>query len=112
MRTGGRDRVASPARPARVDTDEWQLDDRRDGRVLVTNLQPARDDVRARAAPRCTASSVDGGIVPEIRGGIAMTRALISADNHVFEPVTLWQERLPAGFRERGPRSSSATTGS
>ena len=33
-----------------------------------------------------------------------MTRALISADNHVFEPVTLWQERLPQGFRERGPR--------
>jgi predicted TIM-barrel fold metal-dependent hydrolase len=32
------------------------------------------------------------------------TRALISADNHVFEPVTLWQERLPARYRERGPR--------
>jgi predicted TIM-barrel fold metal-dependent hydrolase len=31
-------------------------------------------------------------------------RPLISADNHVFEPVTLWQERLPAEFRERGPR--------
>lgn len=31
-------------------------------------------------------------------------RALISADNHVFEPVTLWQERLPEPFRERGPR--------
>lgn len=31
-------------------------------------------------------------------------RALISADNHVFEPVTLWQERLPGPFRERGPR--------
>ncbi len=31
-------------------------------------------------------------------------RSLISADNHVFEPVTLWQERLPAGFRDRGPR--------
>jgi predicted TIM-barrel fold metal-dependent hydrolase len=31
-------------------------------------------------------------------------RALISADNHVFEPVTLWQDRLPADFRERGPR--------
>jgi predicted TIM-barrel fold metal-dependent hydrolase len=33
-----------------------------------------------------------------------ITRALISADNHVFEPVSLWQERLPAAFRERGPR--------
>ncbi len=30
--------------------------------------------------------------------------ALISADNHVFEPVTLWQERLPQAFRDRGPR--------
>jgi predicted TIM-barrel fold metal-dependent hydrolase len=30
--------------------------------------------------------------------------ALISADNHVFEPVDLWQERLPSGLRERGPR--------
>ena len=33
-----------------------------------------------------------------------MARPLISADNHVFEPVTLWQERLPVEFRERGPR--------
>ena len=32
------------------------------------------------------------------------TRALISADNHVFEPPTLWQERLPSEYRERGPR--------
>jgi predicted TIM-barrel fold metal-dependent hydrolase len=31
-------------------------------------------------------------------------RALISADNHVFEPPTLWQERLPKSFRSRGPR--------
>src|SRR2546423_13367244 len=31
-------------------------------------------------------------------------RALISADNHVFEPVTLWQERLATQYRERGPR--------
>ncbi|HTD51089.1 MAG TPA: amidohydrolase family protein, partial [Acidimicrobiia bacterium] len=31
-------------------------------------------------------------------------RALISADNHVFEPVTLWQDRLPSAFRDRGPR--------
>ena len=31
-------------------------------------------------------------------------RPLISADNHVFEPVTLWQERLPNEYRERGPR--------
>jgi predicted TIM-barrel fold metal-dependent hydrolase len=32
------------------------------------------------------------------------SRPLVSADNHVFEPVTLWQERLPAHYRERGPR--------
>ncbi|MET1001759.1 MAG: amidohydrolase family protein [Acidimicrobiia bacterium] len=32
-------------------------------------------------------------------------RALISADNHVFEPVTLWQERLPRAMAERGPRT-------
>jgi predicted TIM-barrel fold metal-dependent hydrolase len=31
-------------------------------------------------------------------------RPLISADNHVMEPVGLWQERLPVGMRERGPR--------
>ncbi len=31
-------------------------------------------------------------------------RALISADNHVFEPPTLWQERLPRRYRHRGPR--------
>src|SRR5438270_215032 len=31
-------------------------------------------------------------------------RPLISADNHVFEPVTLWQDRLPLEYRERGPR--------
>ncbi len=31
-------------------------------------------------------------------------RPLISADNHVFEPVTLWQERLPLEYRDRGPR--------
>lgn len=29
---------------------------------------------------------------------------LISADNHVFEPATLWQDRLPAAMRDRGPR--------
>ncbi len=31
-------------------------------------------------------------------------RPLISADNHVFEPVTLWQDRLPQEYRDRGPR--------
>jgi predicted TIM-barrel fold metal-dependent hydrolase len=32
------------------------------------------------------------------------TIALVSADSHVFEPPTLWQERLPAHYRDRGPR--------
>ncbi len=30
--------------------------------------------------------------------------SLISADNHVFEPVDLWQQRLPTALRDRGPR--------
>jgi predicted TIM-barrel fold metal-dependent hydrolase len=29
---------------------------------------------------------------------------IISVDDHVVEPPSLWQERLPAGLRERGPR--------
>lgn len=29
---------------------------------------------------------------------------LISADSHVFEPPTLWQERLPPQWRDQGPR--------
>lgn len=29
---------------------------------------------------------------------------LVSADSHVFEPPTLWQERLPRSMRDRGPR--------
>ena len=33
---------------------------------------------------------------------------LISADNHVFEPVTLWQENLPPAMRDRGPRLEQA----
>jgi predicted TIM-barrel fold metal-dependent hydrolase len=33
-----------------------------------------------------------------------VARPLISADNHVFEPITLWQERLSDAFKTRGPR--------
>ena len=29
---------------------------------------------------------------------------IISVDDHVIEPPHLWQEWLPAKFRERGPR--------
>ena len=90
----------------RVDADEWRLDARRRRRVLVTSLQPARDR-RSFAPPTAVRGTlVDGGIVPDIpeRRQSMTKRALISADNHVFEPVTLWQERLPEEFRERGPR--------
>src|SRR6185369_7000420 len=41
---------------------------------------------------------------PSGRGVVMPKRPLISADNHVFEPVTLWQERLPHEYRARGPR--------
>lgn len=33
-----------------------------------------------------------------------MARLLISADSHVFEPLDLWQSRLPAALRDRAPR--------
>lgn len=33
-----------------------------------------------------------------------MSRFLISADSHVFEPVDLWQDQLPDHLRERAPR--------
>ena len=29
---------------------------------------------------------------------------IISVDDHVVEPPELWQSRLPARFRDRGPR--------
>ena len=31
---------------------------------------------------------------------------IISVDDHVMEPKTLWQEQLPASLRERGPKVS------
>ncbi len=31
---------------------------------------------------------------------------IISVDDHVMEPKTLWQEQLPASMRDRGPRVS------
>jgi predicted TIM-barrel fold metal-dependent hydrolase len=34
---------------------------------------------------------------------------LISADSHVTEPPTLWQERLPVGLRERAPKFAPRT---
>src|SRR5262245_17299159 len=29
---------------------------------------------------------------------------IISVDDHVIEPGSVWQERLPAQYRDRGPR--------
>jgi hypothetical protein len=31
---------------------------------------------------------------------------IISVDDHVMEPKTLWQEQLPPSLRERGPKVS------
>jgi predicted TIM-barrel fold metal-dependent hydrolase len=36
---------------------------------------------------------------------------IISVDDHVVEPAHLWQERLPARLRERGPRIERARWG-
>ena len=30
--------------------------------------------------------------------------ALLDADSHVSEPLNLWQERLPAKYRDKAPR--------
>ena len=37
--------------------------------------------------------------------------AMISSDSHLVEPPTLWEERLPAELRERGPRVRVAADG-
>ena len=29
---------------------------------------------------------------------------IVSVDDHVVEPPSVWQDRLPAKFREDGPR--------
>ena len=36
---------------------------------------------------------------------------IISVDDHIVEPAQLWQERLPAKMRERGPRIERARWG-
>ena len=33
-----------------------------------------------------------------------MKPLIVDADGHVCEPVDLWEARLPAALRERGPR--------
>ena len=104
VRTGGRDR-REPGAPALVDADEWELDV---DATTVACSSPAcrpratefvRDPTAVRGTPSTAASFRD---VP--REAVMTKRALISADNHVFEPVTLWQERLPDGV----PRARAA----
>ena len=95
----------APGAPARVAPGEWELDTDGD-RIVVSNQQEARHDVRPHAD--CTARS---GRRRRIHLGDAMTRALISADNHVFEPFTLWQDRLPEQYRQRGPASNMTASG-
>jgi predicted TIM-barrel fold metal-dependent hydrolase len=36
---------------------------------------------------------------------------IVSADSHFLEPPTLWTERLPEKFRERGPHTFTTKTG-
>lgn len=36
---------------------------------------------------------------------------IISVDDHVVEPAHLWQDRLPAAMRDRGPRVERARWG-
>jgi hypothetical protein len=36
---------------------------------------------------------------------------IISVDDHIVEPPDLWQERLPAAMKERGPRVVFAPKG-
>ena len=36
---------------------------------------------------------------------------MISSDSHVMEPAGLWQERTPAAFKSRAPRSAAAGAG-
>ena len=42
--------------------------------------------------------SISNGELPKV----------ISVDDHIVEPAHLWQERLPAKFREKGPRVERA----
>ena len=37
---------------------------------------------------------------------------IISVDDHVVEPPNVWQDRLPAKFKELGPRNEQRRSGS
>src|SRR5271169_2159421 len=70
--------------------------------------------VTATAPRGRVASSATAGRPPALRGRPAeppQTREdimeiprIISVDDHVIEPAHVWQEYLPAAFRDRGPR--------
>jgi len=36
---------------------------------------------------------------------------IVSVDDHLIEPASLWESRLPAGLRERGPRAVDTAQG-
>ena len=58
--------------------------------------------------PRSLARRLSGERRPgherSVEAGGTMPRALISADSHVFEPLDLWETRLPKSLRNRGPK--------
>ena len=90
---------------------------RRRRRVAARRRRDGRPRARHQPRPRATefVRATDRGLRRARRRRhrsrdpreACMTRALISADNHVFEPVTLWQERLPARSAPEG-RGSNA----
>ena len=86
--------------PARVDETEWERHRRR-------RRTPPRH--RPPGAGHPVRDRTHGDMGQDLRTGRAPSggetvskRSLISADNHVFEPVTLWQERLPAQLPRPG----------
>ena len=82
-----------PGGPAFVAADEWELDVDAAAASCVTSAADRAHTRSFARRSRSGARSSTAEFSPE-RAGMAK-RALISADNHVFEPVTLWQERLP-----------------
>ena len=81
-----------------------------DRRSRARHQSPRREFVRRPTAAYGTKVYGTRPGVP--REAVVTQRALISADNHVFEPPTLWQERLPVELPPRAALdSNSAATG-
>ena len=94
----GRSRVRSRATSGSSASDAGRIVDHR-----------ARDRARRSSRVRPSAYAAHD----RRRRSHMVKRPLISADNHVFEPVTLWQERLPAAVPvARAARRATATSGS